>query len=73
MSSPTYTPIGEILNLQRGHDLTHDQMIKGDYPVVGSNGIIGYHNEFTTTCPCLSIGRSGSVGEVNYYETDCWA
>ena len=37
-------------------------MIDGKYPVVGSNGIIGYHNEYTTGFPSITIGRSGNVG-----------
>ena len=37
-------------------------MINGKYPVVGSNGIIGYHNEYTTEAPSITIGRSGNVG-----------
>ena len=37
-------------------------MQPGAYPVVGSNGIIGYHNEYTTELPVITVGRSGSVG-----------
>lgn len=59
--------------LQRGHDLSSDQMIEGDYLVYGSNGPIGKHNEFTTPGPSITVGRSGSVGEVNYVEQDFWA
>lgn len=37
--------------LQRGHDLSSDEMIQGDYLVFGSNGPIGTHNIFTTEGP----------------------
>lgn len=73
MSKPVYTTLGSILNLRRGHDLTKEEMKTGIIPVVGSNGIIGYHNEYTTKAPCLVVGRSGSVGAVNYYNLNCWA
>ena len=66
------TQLGSILNLRRGHDLTHAQMIPGDIPVAGSNGIIGWHNERTNISPCVTVGRSGSVGMVNFYDS-CWA
>lgn len=62
-----------ICLLQRGHDLPKEQFKEGEFPVLGSNGIIGYHNEYTTKAPCITIGRSGSVGEINYVEKDFWA
>lgn len=55
--------LGDILTFQRGHDLPRKQMVSGEYPVVGSNGIIGYHNEYTTEAPSITIGRSGNTGK----------
>lgn len=66
------TTLGSVLNLRRGHDLTHNEMVKGDIPVAGSGGIIGFHNSSTPISPCITVGRSGSVGKVFIYET-CWA
>ncbi len=62
-----------VFVLQRGRDLSSEQFVKGEYPVYGSNGVIGYHNEYTTKGPSLTVGRSGSVGEINYIEEDFWA
>ncbi len=59
--------------LQRGHDLSSDQMIDGEYEVYGSNGPIGTHNKYTTVGPGVTVGRSGSVGEVNYVPHNFWA
>ncbi len=59
--------------LQRGHDLPKEHFKEGEFPVYGSNGIIGYHKEYTTKSPCITIGRSGSVGEINFIEKDFWA
>ncbi|WP_152545869.1 restriction endonuclease subunit S [Exiguobacterium sp. AB2] len=59
--------------LQRGHDLTHEEFNEGEIPVYASNGIMGYHNTITTKGPNVTVGRSGSVGKVNYVETDFWA
>jgi len=63
----------DIAFLQRGHDLTTSQQIKGEYPVVTSSGINGWHNQFTVKSPCVMTGRSGSIGKVHYIEQDCWA
>ena len=54
--------LGDLVTFQRGYDLPKSQMNNGKYPVVGSNGIIGYHNEYTTGFPSITIGRSGNVG-----------
>ncbi|WP_396631463.1 restriction endonuclease subunit S, partial [Lysinibacillus sp. D4A3_S15] len=34
---------------------------------------MGYHDSITTKAPNVTIGRSGSIGEVNYIEEDSWA
>lgn len=63
----------DLCVLQRGHDLPRSEMKEGIYPVAGSNGIIGYHNAYTTKAPGVTIGRSGSIGETYYFENDYWA
>lgn len=65
--------LGECLELQRGYDLTSSQMKGGKVVVAGSNGIIGYHNTERGNSPCITVGRSGSVGKVHYYEQPTWA
>ena len=54
--------LGDLLTFQRGYDLPKEKMSGHTYPVVGSNGIIGFHDEFTTEAPSITIGRSGNVG-----------
>lgn len=74
MSDWKETTIGELLTLQRGHDLVQTEFINGQYLVAGSNGPIGYHNKYTTKGPGLTIGRSGnSIGVAHFYENDFWA
>ena len=65
--------LGEIVTFQRGHDLPKDKMIDGGIPVAGSNGIIGYHNQFTKEGPGVTIGRSGNIGIPHYYPNAYWA
>ena len=41
-------PLGEVLTLQRGHDLPTGSRSFGSVPVIGSFGITGYHDPETT-------------------------
>lgn len=65
--------LGDLVTFQRGHDLPKSKMQDGEYPVVGSNGIIGFHNEFTTVAPSITIGRSGNVGNPFIYYGKTWS
>jgi len=65
--------LGDLVTFQRGHDLPRSEMKEGVFPVAGSNGIIGFHNEFTTKAPSITIGRSGSIGNPFLHKTDFWA
>ena len=66
--------LGELITLQRGKDLPVSEIVQGNYPVMGSSGIIGWHNMYTTAAPTITVGRSGnSVGKVNFYSGCAWA
>ena len=64
--------VGDVLQLQRGHDLPRAEMLGGDYPVAGSTGTIGYHNQYTAKAPVIVMGRSGNIGNPRLYLCDCW-
>ena len=64
--------LGDVLNLRRGYDLPHSEMVEGNIPVAGSNGIIGTHNVATSIEPCITVGRSGSAGSTYFYDR-AWA
>lgn len=65
--------LGDLITFQRGHDLPKTEMKSGEYPVVGSNGIIGYHNQYTTEAPSITIGRSGNVGNPFIHYGRTWS
>ena len=65
--------LGDLITFQRGHDLPKASMIPGEYPVVGSNGIIGWHNAYTTEEPSITIGRSGNVGNPFIWHGKSWS
>lgn len=64
--------LGDCVEFQRGFDLPKTEMQGGDYPVLGSNGIIGYHNQYKIQGPVVVVGRSGSVGHPFMVEQNAW-
>lgn len=59
--------------LQRGKDLTDKEVNKGTYPVVKSNGVQIYHNQYFVEPPGVITGRSGTIGKVFYIDEKFWA
>lgn len=53
--------LGDLVEFQRGYDLPKNKIQSGKYPVITSNGILGYHNEYKSG-PSVVIGRSGTTG-----------
>lgn len=41
-------------------------------PVLGSNGVVGYHSEAIVKGPGIVVGRKGSAGKVTWCDTDFW-
>ena len=62
----------DFVTLQRGFDLPKARMVEGDVPVLGSNCIIGYHNETKVGAPGVVTGRSGTLGLVQYSDQPFW-
>ena len=62
----------DIATLQRGKDLPKQNQIPGPYPIVGSSGVIGYHDKHVCVGPGVITGRSGSIGKLTYIEKDYW-
>ena len=62
----------EVCTLEYGESLPKEKRVEGPYPVVGSNGITGYHNEYIVEGPAIVVGRKGSAGEVTLIEKNCF-
>lgn len=60
--------MGKICTFEYGKPLKEENRIKGEYPVFGSNGIVGYHNKYLVEGPFIIVGRKGTTGAVNYSE-----
>jgi type I restriction enzyme, S subunit len=57
---------GEVFSLEYGDNLPADKRSNtGEYPVYGSNGVVGTHNRCFVEAPCIVVGRKGSAGALN--------
>ena len=65
-------PFEKICTLEYGASLPKKNRVDGHIPVMGSNGISGYHNEYLIKGPAIIVGRKGSAGEVTYINSDCF-
>ena len=62
----------DVCTLEYGASLPRAKRVPGPYPVVGSNGITGYHDSFLIEGPAIVVGRKGSAGEVTLIHQNCF-
>ncbi len=61
-----------VASLEYGSGLPERERISGEYPVMGSNGIVGYHNQYLIKSPSIIVGRKGSAGKVTLVEKNTY-
>lgn len=65
--------LGEVFKLSSGNGLTQSNIIEGEYPVYGGNGINGYHNDYFLEEPTIVIGRVGAYcGSIHITQSKSW-
>ena len=64
--------LGDVIKLQRGHDLPERLRQDGSIPVVSSSGVTGRHSEAKAEPPGVVTGRYGTIGQVFYLEDPYW-
>lgn len=65
--------LGEIIRISSGDGLSSRNMVKGDIPVFGGNGITGYHNKANVYKETIVIGRVGYYcGSVHVTPSQAW-
>lgn len=72
MSGWREVTLGDVIQLQRGHDLTAAERKPGAVPVIGSSGFHGFHDRALAAAPGVTVGRSGSIGGVHFVEEPFW-
>ena len=65
--------LGDAFNFEYGDNLPAAKRSQsGEYPVYGSNGIVGTHDAYLTKEPAIIIGRKGSAGALNIAAGPSW-
>jgi type I restriction enzyme S subunit len=58
--------LGDVYDFEYGDNLPEAKRTNtGEYPVYGSNGVVGTHATCSVRAPCIVIGRKGSAGALN--------
>ena len=60
--------LGDVLSLEYGKPLKEEVRSGKSYPVIGSNGIVGRHDEFLIKGDGIVVGRKGTMGSVTWIE-----
>lgn len=64
--------MADVLELAYGRALKATDRRSGPYPVYGSGGITGYHDEALVEGPTVIVGRKGSVGTLYWADESCF-
>ena len=67
------TRLNSIISLEYGKALkAENRNSEGEYPVYGSNGIVGYHDSYIVEGQTIIVGRKGSCGKLNLTQKSCF-
>jgi type I restriction enzyme S subunit len=65
--------LGDAFTFEYGDNLPAPKRSQtGEYPVYGSNGIVGTHDAYLTKEPAIIVGRKGSAGALNITTGPSW-
>ena len=65
--------LGECFKVNTGEGVPPSKrLLKGKYPLMGGNGIIGYTDDFLVDGEYILTGRVGTIGEVNFKRGKLW-
>ena len=72
MSEVNPKRLGDLITLKRGYDLPEKDRIDGEFPVISSSGISGYHNDFKVEGEGVITGRYGTLGKMYFVDGKYW-
>ncbi|WP_084515995.1 restriction endonuclease subunit S [Microbacterium luticocti] len=72
MSEWRTAPLGDLVQFQRGVDITRAAQVDGNVPVVSSGGVSSFHNEAISDGPGVVIGRKGTLGKAFFLPGPFW-
>lgn len=62
----------DILTVKYGKSQKEVEDANGQYPILGTGGLMGYTKEFLWDKPSVLIGRKGTIDRPQYMETPFW-
>ena len=62
--------LSELIEIKNGRD--HKDLPNGEYPVLGSGGIMRYVNAFLYDKPSILLPRKGTLSNIQYCEKPFW-
>ncbi len=65
-------PLGTVLKIMYGKSQKGVADVNGDYPILGSGGIIGKSKTFLYNKPSVLIGRKGTIDKPQFMSTPFW-
>ncbi|ABE74732.1 restriction endonuclease subunit S [Psychrobacter cryohalolentis] len=64
--------IGEALTIRHGKDQKQVESTRGQYPIFGTGGQMGWASDFLYDKPSVLIGRKGSINKPRYINVPFW-
>ncbi|MCY7482701.1 MULTISPECIES: restriction endonuclease subunit S [Bacillus] len=62
----------DVIKLKYGKNQKKVEDKNGDFPILGTGGVMGYAKEFLYDKPSVLIGRKGSINKVKYIDKPFW-
>ena len=75
ISANVVNTLGEICNFKNGKGIKKDNLVEGDYPVIGGGQKpMGFHNDYNTNENVILCSSSGAYsGFISKYDKKVWA
>lgn len=64
--------IGELLKIRHGKNQNEVLDSDGQYPILGTGGLMGFANNFLCNKPSVLIGRKGTIDKPMFFDTPFW-
>lgn len=64
--------LGEVLKIKHGKGQREVEDINGDYPILGTGGLMAMAHSYLYNKPTVLIGRKGTIDKPQYMDTPFW-
>jgi len=64
--------LSEVLKVKHGKSQKEVENRSGEYPILGTGGLMSFTNQFLYDKPSVLIGRKGTIDKPQYWETPFW-